>query len=314
METRPQISILVCTHNRADALSVMLESVCRVKIPAGIYYEFIVVDNASTDETRNLVESFADRLPLRYYFEARKGKSFAVNTGCQLIQGELVVFADDDVIVGENWLTEMWAASRRWRDAGCFQGRVLNRWDCAVPEWLATRGPFQLRGPVANCDLGDIEEVLRPVKFVGANVAVRSEVIRQVGSFRTDMGPGHPTAGLGEDTDFAMRMEAMNVGCVYLPKAVVIHPVPAQRANQAYFRRYAFATGRAQAKTYASVYENCAWLFGMPRYLIRRYLETRLKQLGYTMLRNKTASFHFKVRSWELEGVFREVRSWRKES
>jgi glycosyltransferase involved in cell wall biosynthesis len=307
----PEISIILCTHNRADSLGAMLESLCSASMPAGISYELILVDNASTDKTSRIVKDFENCLPIRYLYEARRGKSFAANTGREQVQGELVVFADDDVIATENWLAEMWRASQRWHDAGCFQGRVVNQWDCPVPDWLATRGPFQLRGVTANCDLGDAEQVMQPVKFVGANAAVRLEVLRKVGSFRTDMGPGHPTAGLGEDTDFAMRMEAMKVRCVYVPGAMVIHPVSAERANQAYFRRWALATGRAQAKVYAPVYRQCAWLFGLPRYLVRRYLENRLRQVGYTVLRKKSASFYFKVRSWELEGVFREVRSWK---
>jgi GT2 family glycosyltransferase len=270
----------------------------------------IIIDNASTDDTSLVVSKFENRLPIRYFSEKRRGKSFAVNTGCEKVRGELVLFADDDVIVTENWLAEMWRASQRWRDAGCFQGRVLNRWDCSVPDWLATTGSFQLRGVIANGDWGDVERVIRPVKFVGANAAVRLEVLRKVGKFRTDMGPGHPTAGLGEDTDFAVRMESMKVQCVYVPEALVFHPVTLERTNPAYFRRWALASGRAQAKSYAPVYQECAWMFGVPRYLVRRYLENRLRQFGYLILRKKKASFHFKVRSWELEGVFREVRSW----
>ena len=57
----PDVSVNICTYNRCGMLSEALESVLSQEIRDGGRYEVIVVDNNSTDETRQVVESFADR-------------------------------------------------------------------------------------------------------------------------------------------------------------------------------------------------------------------------------------------------------------
>ena len=93
-------SIIICTHNRDESLKQTLQAVCRQESP-GENFEVIVVDNASTDRTRQVVEEVRDSLqfPIRYHFEAQLGLSHARNSGVDLAEGEIVIFTDDDVSV-----------------------------------------------------------------------------------------------------------------------------------------------------------------------------------------------------------------------
>ena len=308
----PDVSIIVCTYNRAEALGEMLAGLERQSGLDRLAYEVLVASDGSTDATASVSRRAGATLPLRYLPGQHLGKSATLNRACREARGDLLVFVDDDVVLTETWLSALCEAARRRPDVSVFQGRILNRWDCPVPRWLDVEGPFQLKGVIVNGDFGDEEHPIEPVRFVGANAAVRRAAWVEAGDFRTDVGPGHPTAGLNEDTDLALRLQRLGHRCLYVAGATVYHPVPASRATQRYFRRWATAAGRSEARVFES-YWTSVRLFGMPRYVVRRYLEHRLRQVAYLLRGQRRASFYFKVRSWQLAAALRESRSWRPE-
>lgn len=69
------VSVNVCTYNRHQQLREALESIVRNEIGAGVQYEVVVVDNNSTDQTPEVVQSFIERghSNVRYVFEGRQG-------------------------------------------------------------------------------------------------------------------------------------------------------------------------------------------------------------------------------------------------
>ncbi|HUJ10143.1 MAG TPA: glycosyltransferase, partial [Verrucomicrobiae bacterium] len=73
------VAIIICTYNRADNLRRTLEVMCALQVPADLQWEVVVVDNNSTDATRAVCVEVGGRLPLRYIFEPRQGKSHALN-------------------------------------------------------------------------------------------------------------------------------------------------------------------------------------------------------------------------------------------
>ena len=72
------ISVIFATCNRNDILAKTLRSFCGIS-SEGLQWETVVVDNAGSDETRELVESFSESLPVRYLVEKRRGKNRALN-------------------------------------------------------------------------------------------------------------------------------------------------------------------------------------------------------------------------------------------
>ena len=98
------VTVAICTWNRARLLDTTLARMCSLRIPAGIRWELLVVDNNCTDETPAVIERYASRLPIRRLVEERQGTSFAKNCVLSQAEGELLVWTDDDVLVDENWL------------------------------------------------------------------------------------------------------------------------------------------------------------------------------------------------------------------
>jgi glycosyltransferase involved in cell wall biosynthesis len=92
-------SVIIPTFNRADQLLLTLVSFDRVTYPKD-QYEIIVVDDGSTDGTRELVEGFQTAIPLFYLSnEVKRGRSVTRNLGLRYAKGLYVVFCDADFVV-----------------------------------------------------------------------------------------------------------------------------------------------------------------------------------------------------------------------
>ena len=101
------ISVIIATYNRSESLRQALKSFEDMSVPPDLSWELIVVDNNSNDETKEVCSQLMGKrtLPLRYIFEKRQGKSFALNTAIRTANGNILAFTDDDCIVDPHWLT-----------------------------------------------------------------------------------------------------------------------------------------------------------------------------------------------------------------
>src|SRR3954466_9691726 len=114
IRTRPQLSLIFATRNRAQLLERTLNRMVAQNM-AGLSFEVIVADNGSTDETPAVLERFRDQLAMSTVTEPAVGKNRAMNAAIPLARGELYVFTDDDIDPGPLWLTHLHGGSRRWR-------------------------------------------------------------------------------------------------------------------------------------------------------------------------------------------------------
>jgi GT2 family glycosyltransferase len=105
---------------------------------------------------------------------------------------------------------------------------------------------------------------------IGANMAVRREVVQRIGGLRADLGKLEGSLRTGEDHEFFLRMLHAGFRGVYEPTAVVHHRVGAERLDRGYFRRWLHQNGRDVARlnrSYAQV--QVPSLMRAPRYLWR---------------------------------------------
>ena len=240
-----RVSVILCTYNRCQSLPNALNSVAKSTMPATIEWEVLVVDNNSTDQTREVAERFCRLYPerFRYLFEPRQGKSYALNSGICEARGGTVVFVDDDVRVEPNWLQELTSALSENEWAGC-GGRILPEPGFSPPPWLALQGPLsQLGALCAYFDQGDSPGLLSKPP-VGTNMAYRREMFEKYGNFREDLGPCPGSELRSEDTEFGRRLMAAGERMCYVPSAVVYHEISEYRVRRDFFLSWWFDFGR----------------------------------------------------------------------
>src|SRR5262245_36456759 len=137
-----RFSIVIPTFNRANDLRDTLASLAGQATHAP--WEVIVIDNNSTDRTREVVLEAARSFPveLHYLFEPVQGRSAAMNTGIARARGQVIATTDDDVRIGPEWLDRAGDALDR-HDRHYVGGKVLPIWNGPRPAWIPDHGGKQ---------------------------------------------------------------------------------------------------------------------------------------------------------------------------
>ena len=206
-----KMSVLICTRNRAQSLQATLE--CFFQQPLAADEELVIVDNASTDGTKQVTEDFIRRFPsqVRYLFEPAPGLSRARNTAIKAAQGDILIFTDDDVLVTTNWLQEIRREFAEDQTVFLLGGRVL-----LAREGLQDVAVFTVneRREIRFPDSGGVA--------MGANLAMRRELFDRLGGFDVRLGAGTFFAG-GEDIEFIYRALKAGYKFLYAPNVLVYH-------------------------------------------------------------------------------------------
>ena len=224
----PSVSIAICTKDRPDDLASLLKSLQTSIVAAArrnVALEIIVIDNApSNDRARQAALSFPRT---RYALEPKTGLNFARNRAVLEARGEWVAFMDDDATADAGWLDGFLDAAVAYADAGCITGLVL-------PLELETDAQilFEKNGGFRK---GFLRAVHRPFSEgkpfypcfpgpfgTGANMAVRRNVVRELGGFDNALDTGAPLPG-GGDLDMFYRIIRAGHALVYEPSALVFH-------------------------------------------------------------------------------------------
>ena len=230
------ISVVITTYNRCLVLPGAVASILG-KEAAGVQYEVIVVDNNSTDQTRQVVDRFIEdgHSNLRYVFEGRQGISYGRNAGIATARAPIVAFTDDDVRVARDWVTQIKRAFDEHPDAVCVGGKILPRWPATPPSWL-TRHHWW---PLPLVDYGELprrSDAERPLLLPTANAAFRRVLFERIGPF-------DPEFSGREDHELLVRLWRAGLQGIYVPEMVVEAEVAVDRLTKRYHRRWHSITG-----------------------------------------------------------------------
>jgi glycosyltransferase involved in cell wall biosynthesis len=286
------------TYNRAGALSLALESLRSQDLDPE-RYEIVVVDNNSTDRTREMVEAFAGKTPtVRYVFEPRQGIAYARNTGILSAVAPIIAFTDDDVRVARDWATTILAVLATHPEAACVGGKVLPDWQGVWPTWL-TREHW---APLALLDYGEVPLQItadRRLCLITANVAYRREVLDRLGMFATHM------AWLS-DHEILVRLWHAGGQGLYWPQLTATADVVPQRLRRGYHRRWHRRHGRFTAIMHDEDFERTkvGRFLGVPAHLYRQAASHVAGWIIQTVRRDSAKAFSHEVGLWSCAGFF----------
>jgi len=248
--TPPDITMIICTRDRATQLRKVLGSAVDLQIPPGLKWELLVVDNGSTDETGEVARSYRDRLPLRLVREERAGLSNARNKGVEETAGQYICWTDDDVLLDPQWLAAYWAAFNRHPEAAVFGGRITPVLEPPTPAWFARlSADWPIKILLASRDFGEEPCQLsfaREIVPWGANFAVRTAEQRQV-AYEPGLGVSPDHRRIGEEAEVAFRLLSSGATGWWVPAAKVSHMISTQRQSWDYIYDFNAAYGETLA-------------------------------------------------------------------
>jgi glucosyl-dolichyl phosphate glucuronosyltransferase len=300
------ITMLVCTYNRCSDLRELLETALAQDTGNKFTYEVLVVDNNSTDETRQVVEGFiADgHQNLRYLFEERQGKSHALNRGLEALRGWAYVIADDDFILPKNWLQGMYKAFRDHPDVSFVSGKVLPLWRAEPPAWLTSKE----WSAIALADYGD-ESFLTDQDHQKCLLACafRLADVKAVGGYDRQLGPAKTRVGGTEDLDLLLRLWSSGRTGLYLPEIHFYHKVEPDRVSKEYHRKWHRDHGRSYAIMRVPETEQGSFrLFDIAGYMYREIVVESLRWLGCIVRGRADEAFSHETRLCFFSGFFRQ--------
>jgi GT2 family glycosyltransferase len=258
------LTVIVCTRDRPDALARCLVSLAAQHSPPG---QIIVVDNS---EHRTAEPATSKCAGIQYVHEPRPGLSVARNAGIRESRGALIAFTDDDAEPGPGWTSEIVRAFSH-AEVEAVTGLVL---------------PAKLDSP-AQCffqlEMGGFGDRCIPLIFdgrffdeacpkgaqvwrigAGANMAFRRSVFDRIGMFDERLGAG--ASGCSEDSELWYRLLAGGGACLFEPRALVVHH---HREQWSELRRQM----RAYMKGHVSALFVQAARFGHPGNIRRIFLQ-----------------------------------------
>jgi GT2 family glycosyltransferase len=204
MGLRVNLSVVIPTFNGAETLGEQLDALATQDWRGPL--EVIVSDNGSTDDTRAVVESYAERFPSLIFVDSSDvpGVSYARNVGAAAATGDYLLFCDCDDKVGDGWLKAMATALERHPFvAARYEHRQLN------PAW--TRASY---GEPQRDELSAPPSFL-PFGF-GGSLGVRRDIHFNVGGFDVAFFPFQ-----ADDVDYCYRIQLSGTPIHFVRSAVV---------------------------------------------------------------------------------------------
>lgn len=221
---KPLVSIIIPTHNRADLLAACLRSVLHYTHQP---YEVIVVDDASTDHTDQLLDKLDNVTVIRN--EQNLDFLRSSNAGAAKASGEYLLFLNNDVSVSSGWLEALVDTIKRIDKCGAVGAKLIS-----------TTGLLQEAGAIINED-GQVElygggdnsfkpeyNYVREVDYCSAAcLLLHRNLFESLGGFDTRYIPAYY-----EDVDLCMSIWQLGYKVIYQPNATVIHHQLGSRTYQ----------------------------------------------------------------------------------
>ncbi len=209
------LSFIVCTRNRVRVLPNCLDAIWEgARAAPAVGLELIIIDNGSTDGTREFVEGWMRSHPIdtRYLFEKKQGLSIGRNIGMRAARGKLFVFTDDDCRISIDYIPQLLARYAADAEPVIRGGRVV----LGDPTDL----PFTIK---TGSEVRRLTDRMHPgAVILGCNMVVPREIVGRIGDFDERFGSGAIFKS-AEDTEYLYRAYKSGVRVEFVPDLTVAH-------------------------------------------------------------------------------------------
>ena len=217
-----KVSIIICTKNRADGLAPCLNSIKHAFQEAKHKNtEIIIVDNASTDNTQEILTHWQEECPLTTFiiYEAQKGISAARNAGIKQATGDIILFTDDDCHLSPSYITEALEYNKKDTGPTIRSGSVYLGDKTDLPITIKIVKEIACWKKPENSEK---EANLLGRALIGCNIMINRKALDAIGLFDTNLGAGTQCRA-AEDSDYFYRAYLTGVKLESVPDLAVYH-------------------------------------------------------------------------------------------
>ncbi|GAB4363118.1 MAG: hypothetical protein Fur0042_32160 [Cyanophyceae cyanobacterium] len=241
-----RFTVAIPTYNGALRLPLVLDALGRQRVPPGVIWEIIVVDNKSTDGTAAVVAQYQDRfqaaaqmspaiaVPLRYVMEPRQGAAYGRQRAIAVALGDWVGFLDDDNVPDDDWVA---AAVAFIRDRGGAIGAISSQ----IRGWYEVPPPpgfERIKAFLAIQERGDEPKRFDPAQRLlppSAGLVVRRQAWLEAVPDHLILGGRTATSMLtSEDLETLIYLQRRGWEVWYGPSLKIEHRISANRLTRAY--------------------------------------------------------------------------------
>ena len=225
-------SIIVPLYNRPQEIKELLES---LTLQTYTQFEVLIIEDGSTKDSADIVNSFADKLNIKYFAKENTGQGFSRNYGFERAKGDYFIVFDSDCLIPEDYLQIVNDhLTNNWLDA--FGGP-----DAAHPSFTPTQKAisYSMTSPFTTGGIRGGKKGMGKFQPRSFNMAISREVWDKTGGFKMTR--------FSEDIEFSIRMQSMGFKVGLIPEAKVYHK---RRTNFYQFFKQIFSFGRGRVNIY----------------------------------------------------------------
>ena len=234
-----KVSVVICTYSE-EMYEHFEDSLESIRSQTYDDIEIIVVVDGNEPLFERIESEYGDDPDLTLHCnDENLGLSGSRNRALEYATGDVVALIDDDAVADERWIEEL-ASVYEERDAIAAGGKMTPIWVAGKPEFLPEE--FYWLVGVTHRGFAEAGEEVR--NTFGSNISFRTEVLKELGGFATEVGRQGEKNLQAHETEFCARMrEEYGQGVIYNPNATVGHKVFEWRTDKRWLLERAFWQG-----------------------------------------------------------------------
>ena len=245
-----EFTVAIPTYNGAQRLPLVLDRLRSQLNTESLCWDILVVDNNSTDQTREVVAQYQQNspIPIRYCMEQRQGAGFARQRAMAETGSELVGFLDDDNIPDVTWVSAAYRFGQNYPKAGAYASRISGDFEIELPPEFERLVPF-----FAITQRGNSPRIYAPQHKIlppTAGLVLRRQAWNEtVPEHLILSGPTESNMLPGEDIEMLAHMQRSSWEIWYNPGMHVTHKIPSRRLQRDYLIPFFRSIGHSRYVT-----------------------------------------------------------------
>ena len=243
-------TIVICTYNGGARISGVIDRILEQGEALKTIDKIILVDNNSSDNTREMVSLYSESTPpVKYVFEGSPGLSNARRTGVNAVNTEWIIFLDDDNYLTPHWLEHVVDYTRNHPKVGAFNGAVIPKLKFASNEDYAKRLAASYK--VLACTHLDENDLHNKPQTpfrnpIGAGMVILTKPLKQLidKGWLSASGRTKDNLASGEDGEMAFWVKNQGYEFGFCKDAILYHEIPQSRLEDDYLKKMWYEIGK----------------------------------------------------------------------